>query len=125
MPKLSNWIRFKPRLCNSCWATCCHNIDVQVSVSDLVRLGLIGKIEAQGSLTQAVGRLKKAGILRKVRPGSLVFSLGQKANKDCIFLDTKSRRCTVYKARPEICRQFPRIGPKPGSCPYIAKRVGI
>ena len=25
----------------------------------------------------------------------------------CRFLDPKARRCTIYKARPTICRQFP------------------
>jgi Fe-S-cluster containining protein len=25
----------------------------------------------------------------------------------CQFLDTESRRCTVYDARPTVCRQFP------------------
>lgn len=25
----------------------------------------------------------------------------------CRFLDSESRRCTVYEARPKICRQFP------------------
>jgi Fe-S-cluster containining protein len=27
--------------------------------------------------------------------------------KICKFFDTKARNCTVYKARPGICRQFP------------------
>jgi Fe-S-cluster containining protein len=25
----------------------------------------------------------------------------------CIFLDTDTRRCTVYDARPQVCREFP------------------
>jgi len=25
----------------------------------------------------------------------------------CTFLDTKTRRCTVYEARPEVCREYP------------------
>jgi Fe-S-cluster containining protein len=25
----------------------------------------------------------------------------------CMFLDTKTRRCTIYEARPALCRQFP------------------
>lgn len=25
----------------------------------------------------------------------------------CRFFDTEARRCTVYEARPEICREFP------------------
>jgi Fe-S-cluster containining protein len=25
----------------------------------------------------------------------------------CRFFDTTERRCTVYKARPAVCRQYP------------------
>ena len=25
----------------------------------------------------------------------------------CMFLDTETRRCTVYEARPGVCREFP------------------
>jgi Fe-S-cluster containining protein len=28
----------------------------------------------------------------------------------CRFFDTKKRRCTVYKARPSVCRSFPGGG---------------
>jgi Fe-S-cluster containining protein len=27
--------------------------------------------------------------------------------KICRFFDTKERRCTVYKARPAVCRSYP------------------
>lgn len=30
--------------------------------------------------------------------------------KICRFFDTKARRCTVYKARPSVCRSFPGSG---------------
>jgi hypothetical protein len=25
----------------------------------------------------------------------------------CVFLDTQERRCTIYDARPAVCRQYP------------------
>ena len=28
----------------------------------------------------------------------------------CRFFDTKNRRCTIYEARPAICREFPGKG---------------
>ncbi|MDE2463750.1 MAG: YkgJ family cysteine cluster protein [Alphaproteobacteria bacterium] len=31
----------------------------------------------------------------------------------CQFFDTEERRCTIYKARPEICRAYPT-----GKCGY-------
>ena len=37
--------------------------------------------------------------------------LRQKADEHfklvCRFLDSETRRCTVYEARPRICREFP------------------
>ncbi|MBX9765905.1 MAG: YkgJ family cysteine cluster protein, partial [Bdellovibrionales bacterium] len=40
---------------------------------------------------------------------------------DCYFLEAKTRRCTVYEKRPQVCRFFPeRMGPKLGFCPQIS-----
>jgi len=34
-------------------------------------------------------------------------SLKEFPNGDCVFLDSQSRRCTVYDARPRQCRTWP------------------
>lgn len=34
-------------------------------------------------------------------------SLKEFPSGDCVFLDAKTRRCTVYSARPEQCRTWP------------------
>jgi Fe-S-cluster containining protein len=34
-------------------------------------------------------------------------SLREYANGDCIYLDAKSRRCTIYPVRPKQCRTWP------------------
>ena len=34
-------------------------------------------------------------------------SLIEYANFDCVFLDPKTRKCTVYEARPQQCRTWP------------------
>lgn len=94
---------------------------VEVSVPDLVRLELITEEEAAaGVLKKAATRLKKQGFIRTFRAKTLIFVLEQKSNGDCTFLG-KDRRCTVYEKRPEICRLFPKIGPRPGHCPYQEK----
>lgn len=43
---------------------------------------------------------------RHVRRVGNRFSLREKANGDCVFLDN-SKRCTVYPARPRQCRSWP------------------
>lgn len=91
---------------------------LEVSLPDLIRLGFVEPEEAIQDLTSIAKKLKKAKIIQRFHPKKMVFVIAQKKNKDCIFLD-QNRRCTVYSKRPEICRQFPKIGPKPGFCPYI------
>jgi uncharacterized protein len=34
-------------------------------------------------------------------------SLIEYENGDCVFFDTKARKCTVYEARPRQCRTWP------------------
>lgn len=82
----------------------------------MVRLGLISEDEAQGSLKKAARHLAKAGYVHSFRVTTLLFTLQQKSNGDCVFLSER-RLCTVYDKRPDVCRKFPAIGPRPGFCP--------
>jgi len=91
---------------------------LEVSIPDLIRLDLTTEAEATSDLTGLARRLKKQKIIQSFHPRKMVFVIAQKKNKDCVFLDNK-RRCTVYEKRPQICREFPRIGPRPGFCPYL------
>lgn len=118
--KPRTWVKFKPSMCASCWGSCCHGMPVEVSVPDMIRLGYLTEREASESLRKASRRLKSEGIIRTFRQSTLIFVLEQRPDGDCIFLD-KNRLCKVYEKRPEICRQFPKIGPKPGFCPYLKK----
>lgn len=115
-----DWTRFRKPLCASCWASCCNSAPVEVSVPDLIRMELLSEAEAAQDLDRAVAKLAEQRLIRRARRGALVFVLRQRRNGDCIFLDEK-RRCTTYETRPEICRMFPRIGPRPGFCPYEPK----
>lgn len=92
---------------------------LEVSIPDLIRLGLTNENETASDLAGLAKRLKKQKLIQSFHPRKMVFVIAQKKNKDCVFLDSKSRRCTVYENRPQICREFPRIGPRPGFCPYI------
>lgn len=90
---------------------------VEVKLSDLIRLQLVTEDEAAGSIKKMAKRLIKDGLIVSYRQGTEFFMLSQKANRDCIFLDSKTRLCTVYEKRPDTCRDFPSIGPRPGFCP--------
>ncbi len=115
----STWRKYVSGLCEGCWAGCC-TLPVEASASDLIRLGLISESEAAESLKKVAAKLTKQGILQAFSAKAQLFVLEQRNGRDCIFLG-KDRLCTVYDRRPEVCRQFPKIGPKPGFCPAASK----
>ena len=109
------WVKFKKDLCKGCWSGCC-TLPVEVSAADLIRLEIITEDEACDSLKKVARRLTKEGIIQAFKAKSQLFILEQRQGRDCIFLN-KDRLCTVYDKRPEVCRSFPKIGPRPGFCP--------
>lgn len=115
----STWKPYREGLCNACNAACC-TMPVEVRASDLVRLGLIDEDELRASPKKVFNKLARQGILKSYRAATGLFMLVQKSNDDCVFLGT-DRLCTVYERRPDVCREFPKIGPRPGYCPADPK----
>jgi len=112
----SEWIKYRAGMCQGCWGGCC-TLPVETSASDLMRLELITEDEAAASLKKVARRLEKEGVIQAYVARNQLFVLQQRNGRDCIFLHPRTRLCTVYEKRPEVCRQFPKIGPKPGFCP--------
>jgi Fe-S-cluster containining protein len=85
--------------CSKCPAYCCSYDRVEVTRRDLLRIAKhfgisYDQVERRHTKASKVGlilRHKKDHIFKKV----------------CEFLDTKTRRCTIYEARPAVCRQYP------------------
>jgi Fe-S-cluster containining protein len=117
----STWPKYRKGLCEGCWAGCC-TLPVEVSASDLIRLELITEEEAAISLKDVAKKLLKKKIIQAFSPKSQLFVLEQRRGDDCLFLGEKDRLCTVYEKRPEVCRKFPTIGPRPGFCPARKKK---
>ena len=116
----SMWKTYRDGMCNGCHAGCC-TMPVEIKISDLIRLGLVSEDEAEGSHKKIAKRLMKEKIVKSYRQGTEFFMLEQKYNGDCVFLD-QNRLCTVYEKRPDTCRLFPKIGPRPGFCPGYPKK---
>lgn len=93
---------------------------LEVTIEDLVRLGVCSEDEAAGSHKKLFKRLRKEKIAMSYRDGTGLFMLQSKSNGDCQFLDSNTRLCTVYEKRPGVCRKFPSIGPRPTYCPANA-----
>ncbi len=94
--------------CRRCPAYCCSYPRIIVSEKDLTRLAKhsgIGIEEARQKLTKR-GHEDGERVLR--HKGDEHFGTV------CRFLNRKTRMCMVYKARPDVCREFPG----PGRCGY-------
>lgn len=117
----STWSKYRAGLCDGCWGGCC-TLPVEVSASDLMRLGLITEDEAAASQKKVARRLISEGKIQHFTPRTGIYILAQTHGRDCVFLNGKTRLCTVYDKRPEVCRIFPKIGPRPGFCPSRRKK---
>ncbi|MGL4496168.1 MAG: YkgJ family cysteine cluster protein [Beijerinckiaceae bacterium] len=85
--------------CLKCPGFCCSYPVIPINKTDIKRLGKhfgLGFEAAEKKFTKQRG---KERILR--RHADPVYG------KICRFFDTEERRCTVYEARPGVCRQYP------------------
>lgn len=120
--RIETWTRYRAGMCDTCQANCC-TMPLEVRLPDLVRLGLVDPFEAEHEAPKQIARrLEKAGLVEHFNSKREVFTVTRRASGDCHFLDAKTRRCTVYAQRPEICRLHPQVGPRPGYCAYGAQR---
>jgi Fe-S-cluster containining protein len=94
----------KPRIkyaCEKCPGYCCSYSGIEITRYDCARLakhfGLdYARAEARFTKPDAKG---KARLLRHRR--DRIFA------SVCLFFDQEKRRCTVYAARPGVCRKYP------------------
>ena len=118
--EISTWTKHKQRLCSDCRANCC-TMPVEVKITDLIRMGAITTFEAEEPIKKLAKKLKKDELVEHFNFKNQIFTLVRLANSDCLYLDSKSRKCVIYEKRPDTCRNHPLIGPWPGHCPYEQK----
>lgn len=118
----NTWVKYRKGLCRTCTATCC-SLPVEAKLSDLVRMELVDSFEAEVTPPKRIAkRLIKSGAVRHFNLKEKKYTLAQRANNDCLYLDQTTRRCTIYDKRPDVCRNHPRIGPRAGFCAYKQKK---
>ena len=118
--RLDTWARYNKDMCYSCHSTCC-TLPVEVRLSDLIRIGVVDAFEKDEPAKNIAKRLQKEGIVERFNQKSGIFTLTRLSNNDCLYLDRKTRLCTIYDQRPVTCRNHPRVGPRPGYCAYQPK----
>ena len=94
----------KPRLrydCNKCPSYCCSYALIEVGKRDIARLAKHHDL----SYVKAEEKFTKWDAGTKVRV--LRHQEDEHYTTVCRFLDTKTRHCTIYEARPAVCRHYP------------------
>lgn len=86
--------------CVECPAYCCAIYErVQVTPRDIRRLAKHFGITEEMATTRYTKMYEKERVLR--RRSDPLFG------QACQFLNPQTRGCTIYHARPEVCREFP------------------
>lgn len=116
---LSRWSLYKKGMCDTCEGLCCY-MPVEVKSADLIRLGILVEFHLELSEREQIKEALKHPAVTRYTPSTEKFTLTQKHDNSCYFLD-QNKRCTTYETRPETCRNHPKIGPRPNYCAYMKK----
>ncbi len=87
--------------CLKCVAYCCTYTLIPATKRDVKRLAKHFDVTPR----EAEKKFTKKG--DKEFPRVLRHHDDKHFQTACMFLDQKTRQCTVYEARPQICRDFP------------------
>ena len=86
--------------CDKCVAYCCSIYErVQVTPKDVRRLAAHFNVTTEVAVARFSKLNGKERILR--RRADRLFG------QACMFLNQETRKCTIYNARPDVCREFP------------------
>jgi hypothetical protein len=87
--------------CSKCPAYCCTYNEIEITARDIERLARHFDVSYQ----VAEERYTKPDTKKDVR--MLRHRKDKVFESACTFLDQEKRRCTVYEARPGVCRKYP------------------
>ena len=85
--------------CTKCPAYCCSYDEIELKEMDIRRLTKHLDLDRDVFMKRYTKRGDELPILRHHRD-PLFGSV-------CVFFDSKTRQCTVYEARPNVCRTYP------------------
>jgi len=93
--------------CTKCPAFCCSVYErVAVTARDIARLARHFAVSVEEATKRFTRLYQGERVLRRARDPLF--------GQACIFLDRRTRGCSIYHARPQVCREYPaRV-----RCPY-------
>jgi Fe-S-cluster containining protein len=89
--------------CSKCPGYCCSHPRIAVSDYDIVRLAKhfdLPVAKARKKFTYPYVTKDANEVLLRHQKDTVYKTI-------CQFFDLKERRCTVYEARPNVCRKYP------------------
>lgn len=89
--------------CNNCPAYCCSYNFIEVTEKDLKRLAKHFGLDVETARRKFTKKGKEKGEM------ALRHTHDYWYGSTCRFLDKEGRGCTIYEARPAICRKFPGL----------------
>lgn len=89
--------------CNKCPGYCCSHARIAVSDHDIHRLARHFGIADSAARKRFSYRYEADGIREQI----LRHHKDDVYKTICRFFDRDARRCTVYEARPNVCRKYP------------------
>lgn len=97
--------------CLKCPAYCCSYDRIDVSEYDIARLARHFEVSPEEAKRKFTKTVEGHAVLRHQKDH--IFG------KICTFIDPETRRCSVYEARPRVCRSYPE-GRKCGYYDFLA-----
>src|SRR3712207_434069 len=86
--------------CGKCPAFCCSIYErVQVTKRDITRLAKHFGVTFEAARRRFTKQWEDERVLKRVK--DTIFP------ETCMFLDQERRGCTIYHARPAVCREYP------------------
>jgi uncharacterized protein len=86
--------------CAKCPAYCCTYTEIEVQSRDIERLARHFEVSYAVAEERFTKTDSKGTRMLRHRKDKIFDSA-------CAFLDQEKRRCTVYEARPGVCRKYP------------------
>ncbi len=95
--------------CKKCTAYCCSYKRIILEKSDITRLANYFNITKAEVMLKFTKKFKFSDHTIKINETVLRHKKDHIFESVCQFLDKKTRSCTIYKARPKVCREYPDV----------------
>jgi Fe-S-cluster containining protein len=85
--------------CTKCPAYCCSYERIEVTGRDVSRLARHFGVDPE-TARRRFTKIKEGDQVLRHQKDKIYGTI-------CMFLDIKTRRCTIYEARPGVCHEYP------------------